>query len=39
MIALADGPARAAAVVSALRDAGAVRTWIVPAGRYAHHAD
>ncbi|PJE95977.1 mevalonate kinase [Streptomyces carminius] len=39
MIALADGPGRAEAVVSGLREAGAVRTWIVPAGRYAHHAD
>ncbi|MEU5524407.1 mevalonate kinase [Streptomyces sp. NPDC047860] len=39
MIALADAPDRAAAVVSALRDAGAVRTWIVPAGGDAHHAD
>ncbi|KES08619.1 mevalonate kinase [Streptomyces toyocaensis] len=39
MIALADEPGRTAAVVSGLREAGAVRTWIVPAGRYAHHAD
>ncbi|GGX22611.1 mevalonate kinase [Streptomyces malachitofuscus] len=39
MIALADEPGRATAVVSALREAGAVRTWTVPAGRDAHHAD
>ncbi|CAL9376093.1 Galactokinase [Streptomyces sp. enrichment culture] len=39
MIALAGGPGHAEAVVSGLREAGAVRTWIVPAGRYAHHAD
>lgn len=39
MIALADGPGRAEAVVSALRAAGAVRTWTVPAGRSAQHAD
>ncbi|TQL19208.1 mevalonate kinase [Streptomyces sp. SLBN-134] len=39
MIALADGAERAATVVSGLREAGAVRTWIVPAGGHAHHAD
>ncbi|MGW3655139.1 mevalonate kinase [Streptomyces sp. NPDC005151] len=39
MIALADEPGQAEAVVSGLQEAGADRTWIVPAGRYAHHAD
>ena len=39
MVALADEPGRAEAVLSGLRAAGAVRTWIVPAGRSAHHAD
>lgn len=39
MIALADGSDQAEAVVSGLQEAGAVQTWIVPAGRYAPHAD
>nr|WSY51217.1 mevalonate kinase [Streptomyces sp. NBC_00886] len=39
MIALVGEPGQAEAVVSGLREAGAVETWIVPAGRYAHHAD
>ncbi|WP_225801853.1 mevalonate kinase [Streptomyces sp. NK15101] len=39
MIALADGPDHAEAVVNRLRETGAARTWTVPAGRRAHHAD
>lgn len=39
MIALVGEPGQAEAVVSGLREAGVVETWIVPAGRYAHHAD
>jgi mevalonate kinase len=38
MIALADNPRRAEAVARRLHEAGAVRTWVVPAGRFASHA-
>jgi mevalonate kinase len=38
MIALAGDPRRAEAVVRRLHEAGAVRTWVVPAGRFASHA-
>ncbi|MFG2561903.1 mevalonate kinase [Streptomyces sp. NPDC048496] len=39
MIALAGEPSRAQAVVRRLHEAGAVRTWVVPTGRFASHAD
>ncbi|WP_457462410.1 mevalonate kinase [Streptomyces sp. TE5632] len=39
MIALAGEPDRAEEVVRSLREAGAVRTWVVPVGRFARHAD
>lgn len=39
MIALAGEPGRAQAVVRRLHEAGAVQTWVVPAGRFANHAD
>jgi len=38
MIALAGGPRQAQAVVRRLHEAGAVRTWVVPAERFAKHA-
>jgi len=38
MIALAGDPRRAEAVVRRLHEAGAVGTWVVPAGRFASHA-
>jgi mevalonate kinase len=38
MIALAGDPRRAEAVVRRLHEAGAVQTWVVPAGRFASHA-
>ncbi|RKS73105.1 mevalonate kinase [Actinomadura pelletieri DSM 43383] len=38
-VALAADPDRARTVEHGLHDAGAARTWIVPAGRYAAHAD
>jgi mevalonate kinase len=38
MIALAGEPGRAQAVVRHLHEAGAVRTWVVPMGRFASHA-
>ncbi|MBC6468396.1 mevalonate kinase [Actinomadura alba] len=39
MIALAGEPGRAQAVVRRLHEAGAVRTWVVPVGRFASHAN
>jgi mevalonate kinase len=39
VIALAADLGQAPAVVRSLRAAGAVRTWVVPAGRFAGHAD
>jgi mevalonate kinase len=39
MIALAGEPHRAEEVVQSLHDAGAVRTWVVPVGRFASHVD
>lgn len=39
MIALADGPDRAKAIVGGLHEAGAVRSWILPVGRCAPHAN
>ncbi|MCG8967872.1 MULTISPECIES: mevalonate kinase [Streptomyces] len=39
MIALAGEPGHAEEVVRSLREAGAVRTWVVPVGRFARHAD
>ncbi|SCL21942.1 mevalonate kinase [Micromonospora inyonensis] len=38
MIALVADPGRAEAVVRRLHEAGAVRTWVVPVGRFASHA-
>ena len=38
MIALAADPAAAEKVVAGLQEAGAVRTWTVPVGRFAGHA-
>jgi mevalonate kinase len=38
LIALAADPAAAETVVTGLRDAGAVRSWVVPVGRFAGHA-
>ncbi|MGV9291330.1 mevalonate kinase [Streptomyces sp. NPDC003719] len=38
MIALAGDPAHAEDVVRSLRATGAVRTWLVPVGRFARHA-
>lgn len=37
MIALAGDPRRADAVVQRLHEAGAVRTWVTPVGRFARH--
>lgn len=39
VIALAGEPHQAQAVVRRLHEAGAVRTWVVPAGRWATHGD
>lgn len=39
VIVLAGGPDRAKAIVGGLREAGAVRSWIVPVGRCAPHAN
>lgn len=39
MIALAADPSGAREVVRRLEDAGAARTWVVPVGRFAGHAD
>ncbi len=39
MIALAEDPDAADAVVASLRDAGADQTWVIPVGRYARHVD
>ncbi|MFF1715855.1 mevalonate kinase [Streptomyces sp. NPDC058268] len=39
MIALAGEPRRARAVVRSLRETGAIRTWVVPTGRFVSHAD
>lgn len=39
VIALAAEPRQAEATVRSLHEAGAVRTWIVPMGRFAHHDD
>jgi mevalonate kinase len=39
MVALAGDLRQAGAVVRSLEHAGAVRTWVVPVGRYASHAD
>jgi mevalonate kinase len=39
MVALAEDPRRAEAVVRGLHEAGAVGTWVVPVGRFACHAD
>jgi mevalonate kinase len=38
MIALAADPRQAEAIVCRLHEAGAVRTWVIPAGRFACHA-
>ena len=38
MIALAADPHQAEAVAHRLNEAGAVRTWVIPAGRFASHA-
>jgi len=38
MIALARDPRRAEAVVRRLHEAGAVRTWVIPVGRFVSHA-
>ncbi|SCL41816.1 mevalonate kinase [Micromonospora pallida] len=37
MIALAEDPRRAETVVRGLHEAGAIRTWVVPTGRFASH--
>lgn len=39
VIALAAEPRQAEATVRSLHEAGAVRTWIVPMGRFSNHAD
>ncbi|MCX4783566.1 mevalonate kinase [Streptomyces sp. NBC_01264] len=39
VIALAAEPRQAEATVRSLHEAGAVRTWVVPMGRFAHHDD
>ncbi|WP_078948103.1 mevalonate kinase [Streptomyces griseus] len=39
MVALAGDPREADEVVHGLRAAGAVRTWVVPVGRFASHVD
>jgi mevalonate kinase len=39
MIALAGAPRQAEEVVESLHAAGAVRTWLVPVGRFASHVD
>lgn len=39
MIALAEDPRQASAVVERLHEAGAVQTWVISVGRFAHHGD
>ncbi|GAA4444263.1 mevalonate kinase [Phytohabitans houttuyneae] len=38
MVALADDPRRAETIAGRLHEAGAVRTWVVPVGRFASYA-